>query len=36
MLFADSEHGDNRYGENPKGIGNKNEIDEIGKEVLGK
>lgn len=35
MLFADSEHGDNRYGENPKGIGNRNEIDEIGKEVLG-
>ena len=35
MLFADSEQGENRYGENPKGIGNRNEIDEIGKEVLG-
>lgn len=35
MLFADSEHGENRYGENPKGIGNGNEIDEIGNETVG-
>ena len=35
MLFADSEHGENKYGKNPKGIGNRDEIDEIGKEFLG-
>lgn len=31
MLFADSDHGPNEYGDNPKGIGNSNEIDDIGK-----
>jgi hypothetical protein len=31
MLFADSDIGANEYGLNPKGIGNENEIDEIGK-----
>jgi uncharacterized membrane protein YhaH (DUF805 family) len=31
MLFADSDIGSNEYGLNPKGIGNENEIDEIGK-----
>jgi uncharacterized membrane protein YhaH (DUF805 family) len=30
MLFADGEHGLNEYGYNPKGLGNNNEIDEIG------
>ena len=30
MLFADSDNGVNRYGPNPKGIGNTDEIDEIG------
>jgi uncharacterized membrane protein YhaH (DUF805 family) len=33
MLFADSENGENEYGLNPKGIGNTNEIDEIGKHL---
>ncbi len=31
MLFADSDDGVNEYGPNPKGIGNHEEIDEIGK-----
>jgi uncharacterized membrane protein YhaH (DUF805 family) len=31
MLFADSDIGANEYGLNPKGIGNENEINEIGK-----
>lgn len=30
MLFANSEMGANEYGPNPKGIGNIDEIDEIG------
>ncbi|HEY9363888.1 MAG TPA: DUF805 domain-containing protein [Chitinophagaceae bacterium] len=30
MLFADSDNGINKYGPNPKGIGNIDEIDEIG------
>ena len=30
MLFADSDEGENYYGPNPKGFGNKDEIDEIG------
>jgi uncharacterized membrane protein YhaH (DUF805 family) len=30
LLFADSNHGDNEYGSNPKGIGNVDEIDQIG------
>lgn len=31
MLFADGDPGDNQYGPNPKGIGNVDDIDEIGK-----
>ncbi|WP_412984394.1 DUF805 domain-containing protein [Pontimicrobium sp. IMCC45349] len=31
LLFADSDHGPNQYGPNPKGIGNDQEIDQIGK-----
>jgi uncharacterized membrane protein YhaH (DUF805 family) len=31
MLFVDGELGDNQYGPNPKGIGNIDEIDEIGR-----
>ncbi len=34
MLFADSEIGMNQYGPNPKGIGNIDEIDEIGKHLV--
>ena len=30
MLFADSDFGNNKYGPNPKGIGNVDEVDEIG------
>ncbi len=30
MLFADGDIGINEYGSNPKGIGNVDEIDEIG------
>ena len=30
MLFADSNYGDNEYGPNPKGLGNTDEVDEIG------
>lgn len=30
MLFGDSYFGNNKYGENPKGIGNQSEIDQIG------
>ena len=30
MLFADGDVGNNEYGPNPKGIGNIDEIDEIG------
>jgi uncharacterized membrane protein YhaH (DUF805 family) len=34
MLFGESEYGDNKYGPNPKGIGNnQDEIDLIGKDV---
>ncbi|KJD35747.1 membrane protein [Tamlana sedimentorum] len=33
MLFGDSEHGPNEYGPNPKGIGNTDEINEIGKPL---
>ncbi len=32
MLFADSENGPNEYGPNPKGHGNYNSINEIGKK----
>lgn len=31
LLFSEGEHGENEYGPNPKGIGNKYDIDEIGK-----
>lgn len=31
MLFGESDFGNNAYGPNPKGIGNKDIIDEIGK-----
>lgn len=31
MLFADGDPGNNEYGPNPKGIGNIDDIDEIGK-----
>lgn len=30
LLFANSDYGNNEYGENPKGLGNVDEIDEIG------
>jgi uncharacterized membrane protein YhaH (DUF805 family) len=30
LLFAESEHGENKYGPNPKGLGNYTEIDQIG------
>lgn len=30
MIFADSDHGPNEYGPNPKGEGNYNSINEIG------
>lgn len=30
MLFADGDAGNNEYGPNPKGIGNIDDIDEIG------
>ncbi len=33
MLFADSDVGPNEYGDNPKGIGNGSEIDDIGKAI---
>ena len=33
MVFADSENGENGYGLNPKGIGNVDEIDEIGNDM---
>ncbi|WP_338358280.1 DUF805 domain-containing protein [Yeosuana marina] len=33
MLFADSDYGPNEYGNNPKGKGNHDNIDEIGVPV---
>lgn len=33
MLFADSDYGPNEYGDNPKGEGNHDSIDEIGVPV---
>lgn len=30
LLFTDSDYGENKYGPNPKGLGNNDEIDEIG------
>lgn len=35
MVFADSDFGENGYGLNPKGIGNTDEIDEIGQHLVG-
>ncbi|MFI1745691.1 DUF805 domain-containing protein [Thalassobellus sediminis] len=35
MLLANSEVGPNEYGDNPKGIGNGSEIDDIGKAIEG-
>lgn len=34
MLFADSDHGPNEYGPNPKGEGNYNSINEIGQKEI--
>jgi uncharacterized membrane protein YhaH (DUF805 family) len=34
MLFADSDHGQNEYGPNPKDIGNHNELNDIGKKDI--
>ncbi|MCF7561270.1 DUF805 domain-containing protein [Sabulilitoribacter multivorans] len=33
MLFGDSDYGANEYGANPKGHGNHEDIDEIGKPI---
>lgn len=33
LLFTDSQFGNNKYGPNPKGLGNHDEIDEIGNEL---
>lgn len=33
MIFADGDHGPNKYGDNPKGIGNYEDINEIGKQI---
>lgn len=33
MLFGDSEIGQNLYGYNPKGIGNIDEIDQLGEQL---
>jgi uncharacterized membrane protein YhaH (DUF805 family) len=33
MLFADSDFGPNEYGDNPKGQGNYDAIEEIGKQI---
>lgn len=33
LLFAESDFGNNEYGQNPKGIGNFDEIDEIGQHL---
>ncbi|PCI06331.1 MAG: hypothetical protein COB81_00850 [Flavobacteriaceae bacterium] len=32
LTVTDSDHGTNKYGENPKGLGNSNDIDQIGTE----
>ena len=34
LLFADSKDGMNEYGPNPKGIGNYDEIDQIGEYLV--
>lgn len=33
LLFTDSDFGENKYGPNPKGIGNTDEIDQIGSYI---
>ncbi|WP_298534500.1 DUF805 domain-containing protein [uncultured Algibacter sp.] len=33
MIFADSDYGPNEYGDNPKGLGNHEDIDQIGKPI---
>ncbi|OEK07520.1 hypothetical protein A8C32_17130 [Flavivirga aquatica] len=33
MFFANGDHGPNHYGNNPKGIGNYDDINEIGKSI---
>ena len=33
MFFADSDYGPNEYGLNPKGIGNYDDINDIGKQI---
>ncbi len=33
LLFGDSDYGPNKYGDNPKGEGNHDDIDEIGTSV---
>ena len=33
MFFADSDFGPNEYGDNPKGNGNNDDINEIGKHI---
>ncbi|KJD33142.1 membrane protein [Tamlana nanhaiensis] len=33
MLFGDSDHGPNEYGPNPKGKGNHDELNDIGKSI---
>ncbi|MGS2764061.1 DUF805 domain-containing protein [Sinomicrobium sp. M5D2P9] len=34
LLFAESKYGPNQYGPNPKGEGNNDELEEIGKQIL--
>ena len=35
MIFANSDYGDNRYGPNPKGLGNNyDDIDELGNHII--
>ncbi len=34
VLFTDSQNGENQYGPNPKGIGNYDEIDQIGSNII--
>lgn len=33
MIFADSNYGPNKFGDNPKGVGNYDDIDQIGKPI---
>jgi len=34
LLFTDSQMGPNEYGPNPKGLGNYDEIDQIGSDII--